>query len=332
MSAAKKVVTLLRQQWTTWCEADQLLEGAAKQAKDLAALLDRTVAHAESNSQLITGQRGCGKTAVLNAALRELTKKYADQSRPPYLVVHLDGQVLTEDRAALQEIAWQLAVEQQLERQTFGSFAETLAFLLKTLRKSDAKETTPVIFILNEIDQFALHPKQTLLYNLFDIVQSQSSPIAVVGVTCRLVRLFLFLFFNSLSVLAPSQPLCLGLSRAAGKASQVSLLTSNDGGEAAGEHRVLLRDRREALAAPSLCHRDWRIIHKWFQAKRQRCCRVFRLCSLCSRLHGAGLGACIFFVQVQFNVFSHARHCGKTKRTSPSSRARTNLLVMSPAF
>jgi origin recognition complex subunit 4 len=33
---------------------------------------------------------------------------------------------------------------------------------------------------------FAQHPKQALLYNLFDIAQSSQNPIAVLGLTCRL--------------------------------------------------------------------------------------------------------------------------------------------------
>jgi origin recognition complex subunit 4 len=43
-----------------------------------------------------------------------------------------------------------------------------------------------VIFIINEFDMFAYHPRQTLLYNLFDIAQARKAPIAVIGCTTRL--------------------------------------------------------------------------------------------------------------------------------------------------
>jgi len=43
-----------------------------------------------------------------------------------------------------------------------------------------------VIFIINEFDMFAYHPRQTLLYNLFDIAQARKAPIAVLGCTTRL--------------------------------------------------------------------------------------------------------------------------------------------------
>ena len=43
-----------------------------------------------------------------------------------------------------------------------------------------------VVFIIDEFDMFALHPRQTLLYNLFDIAQSRKAPVAILGCTARL--------------------------------------------------------------------------------------------------------------------------------------------------
>jgi origin recognition complex subunit 4 len=42
-----------------------------------------------------------------------------------------------------------------------------------------------VVFVLDEFELFASHPRQTLLYNLFDIAQSRKAPIAVLGLTTR---------------------------------------------------------------------------------------------------------------------------------------------------
>jgi len=67
----------------------------------------------------------------------------------------------------------------------FGTFAETLAFLLKALRGGNS-ESLPILFILEEFDLFAHHKNQTLLYNLFDITQAGLTPMAVVGITCRI--------------------------------------------------------------------------------------------------------------------------------------------------
>lgn len=43
-----------------------------------------------------------------------------------------------------------------------------------------------IVFVIDEFDMFASHPRQTLLYNLFDIAQSRKAPIAVIGCTTRL--------------------------------------------------------------------------------------------------------------------------------------------------
>lgn len=40
-----------------------------------------------------------------------------------------------------------------------------------------------VIFVIDEFDMFTYHPRQTLLYNLFDVAQARKAPIAVLGCT-----------------------------------------------------------------------------------------------------------------------------------------------------
>jgi origin recognition complex subunit 4 len=67
------------------------------------------------------------------------------------------------------------------------SFADTLTTFLFTLsHPSELAETTEettsasVIFILDSFDEFLSHPRQALLYNLFDIAQSRKAPIAVI--------------------------------------------------------------------------------------------------------------------------------------------------------
>ena len=67
-----------------------------------------------------------------------------------------------------------------------SSFADTLSYVLSLL-KSGTSSSVPIVIILDEMDLFAQHSKQTLLYNLFDIAQRNENPIAVVGFTCRLV-------------------------------------------------------------------------------------------------------------------------------------------------
>ena len=87
-------------------------------------------------------------------------------------------------RIALDEITRQLRLENAVGDRVFGTFAETLSFLLQALRGGNS-ESLPIIFVLEEFDLFAHHKNQTLLYNLFDISQAGLTPMAVVGITSR---------------------------------------------------------------------------------------------------------------------------------------------------
>ncbi|XP_053494382.1 origin recognition complex subunit 4 [Ictalurus furcatus] len=158
--------------------------GLESQYKHLLELLRRTAVHGESNSVLIVGPRGSGKTMLLRCALRELLE--LQEAKKNVLQVHLSGLLQTDDRIALREITRQLQLENVVGDKVFGSFAENLVFLLDALKKGDKSSSRPVLFILEEFDLFAHHKNQTLLYNLLDVSQSAQAPVAVVGLTCRL--------------------------------------------------------------------------------------------------------------------------------------------------
>ncbi|XP_014637923.1 PREDICTED: origin recognition complex subunit 4 isoform X2 [Ceratotherium simum simum] len=160
------------------------LFGVQVQYKHLIELLKRTAIHGESNSVLIIGPRGSGKTMLINRALKELME--VEEVSENILQVHLNGLLQINDKIALKEITRQLNLENVVGDKVFGSFAENLSFLLEALQKGDRTSSCPVIFVLDEFDLFAHHKNQTLLYNLFDISQSAQTPIAVIGLTCRL--------------------------------------------------------------------------------------------------------------------------------------------------
>ncbi|XP_047403353.1 origin recognition complex subunit 4 isoform X2 [Sciurus carolinensis] len=160
------------------------LFGVQVQYKHLIELLKRTAIHGESNSVLIIGPRGSGKTMLINHALKELMD--IEVVSENILQVHLNGLLQINDKIALKEITRQLSLENVVGDKVFGSFAENLSFLLEALKKGDRTSSCPVIFILDEFDLFAHHKNQTLLYNLFDISQSAQTPVAVIGLTCRL--------------------------------------------------------------------------------------------------------------------------------------------------
>lgn len=157
----------------------------------VASIIDQTVSAGESNSMLLIGARGCGKTALINQVLHEQAKKHSDD----FHVVRLNGFVHTDDKIALRDIWRQLGREMELDEDESSAknYADTMSKLLALLSHpaemgtgSADQITKSVIFILDEFELFATHPRQTLLYNLFDIAQSRKAPIAVLGLTTRI--------------------------------------------------------------------------------------------------------------------------------------------------
>ena len=167
------------------------LTGLDEEYTKVSNLIAHTVTAGESNSMLVIGARGSGKTALVNHILHEQAVQHPND----FHVVRLNGFIHTDDKIALREIWRQLGREMELddEESTSKNHADTLATLLALLshpaelgRDQPDLLTKSVIFILHEFDLFAGHPRQTLLYNLFDIAQSRKAPIAVLGLTTRI--------------------------------------------------------------------------------------------------------------------------------------------------
>ena len=154
-------------------------------------LVEQTVLAGEGNSILIIGSRGSGKTTLVETAISELASDHRDE----FHVVRLNGFIHTDDKLALREIWRQLGREMEVEDEVKGgrsNYADTLTSLLallshpaQALEDDDAATARSVLFILDEFDLFASHPRQTLLYNLFDVAQSRNAPIAVLGLTTK---------------------------------------------------------------------------------------------------------------------------------------------------
>ncbi|OJD12152.1 hypothetical protein ACJ73_09402 [Blastomyces percursus] len=157
-------------------------------------LVEQTVVAGEGNSLLLLGSRGCGKTAIVEAVISSLANNHCDD----FHVVRLNGFLHTDDRIALREIWRQLGREMNTEDETSKtiSYADTMASLLALLSHPEElfgvsedpnaiATAKSVIIVLDEFDLFAYHPRQTLLYNLFDIAQARKAPLAVLGLTTK---------------------------------------------------------------------------------------------------------------------------------------------------
>ncbi|KAK2731208.1 origin recognition complex subunit [Colletotrichum kahawae] len=154
-------------------------------------LLEQTVLAGEGNSMLVIGARGCGKTTLVESIVSDLSLQYKKE----FHVVRLNGFIHTDDKLALKEIWRQLGKEMDAEDDITArsNYADTMASLLALLshpsEMAQAEEgvtSQAVIFVIDEFDMFAAHPRQTLLYNLFDIAQARKAPIAVLGCTTRM--------------------------------------------------------------------------------------------------------------------------------------------------
>ena len=158
-------------------------------------LVSQTVLAGEGNSMLIIGSRGSGKTTLIETVISDLGASHQDD----FHVVRLNGFVHTDDKLALREIWRQLGREMDVDNDDLGgsrsSYADTLTSLLALLIHSAVSEdydqpattkSKSIIFILDEFHLFTTHPRQTLLYNLFDTAQSHAAPICVLGLTTNL--------------------------------------------------------------------------------------------------------------------------------------------------
>ncbi|KAG0649440.1 Origin recognition complex subunit 4 [Hyphodiscus hymeniophilus] len=167
------------------------LRGHDEEMRKVFQVVEQTVLAGEGNSMLVIGARGSGKTTLVESVISDLSTDH----RENFHVVRLNGFIHTDDKLALKEIWRQLGREMDAEDEMTGkaNHADTLASLLALLShpseisEDQANQTAKsVVFVLDEFDLFTTHPRQTLLYNLFDIAQARKAPIVVLGLTTRI--------------------------------------------------------------------------------------------------------------------------------------------------
>lgn len=153
---------------------------------DCVSLIKRTIDHCENNSALVIGPRGSGKTFIIQEAIKTISSYLEEKGcKNDLLVLRLSGCLQSDDKAALVEISKQLELENVINDKLMGSFADNFDFLLRSFR-TGGKETKPILFILDEFDLFTQHKNQLLLYTILNTIQISSSPMCLIGSTCRL--------------------------------------------------------------------------------------------------------------------------------------------------
>lgn len=186
--------------------------------RDISRILKQSIVQKESHSVIMVGDRNSFKTYLVDHELNLLRSDYHDQ----FITVKLDGFVHNE-KDAINGIANQLEIQlkkihdessnqksngvSKVGKQSTdtnnnnidndaninsGSLTEIFEKILRLLdsasRTHNDNTTTKitVIFIFNEIDTFAGPIRQTLLYNLFDMVEHARVPVCIFGNTTKL--------------------------------------------------------------------------------------------------------------------------------------------------
>ncbi|GAA5975210.1 hypothetical protein JCM5350_000185 [Sporobolomyces pararoseus] len=175
--------------------------GYSEWEKPLRGTLNEVVTRGMGNAIVLLGPRGVGKTMLIERTLRVM--KFVHQDQHDFVTVRLSGLVHTTDRLALRSIAIQMREQgfksageaDQLEEGDFSSNSATMSTLLRLLEPSSStaantasqESSKPIILIVDEFDLFALHPRQSFLYCLLDIVQGnrRRGGVGVVGVSSR---------------------------------------------------------------------------------------------------------------------------------------------------
>lgn len=203
---------LLKQlQFTLPVESNLVLPYLLETEQEIDRISKQAVVQKESHSAIIVGQREGFKTYLLEHVISKISRDFKDQ----FITIRLNGLIHTE-LTAINSIAIQL--EQQLnslqenndqkerldlensivEDISNGSLTEVFEKILHLLdvasnsnemdggssKAGDSKVT--VLFIFDEIDSFAGPVRQTLLYNLFDMVEHARVPVCIFGCTTKL--------------------------------------------------------------------------------------------------------------------------------------------------
>jgi origin recognition complex subunit 4 len=143
------------------------LYGYESELKYLKKIINNTIESGESNSVLICGDPGCGKTTLLETCLSQI------KTDSNISIVRLNGFIHGNDLSTIRFIARQLEMN-----------ANDIVHIMQELKNLCLKPKYRALIILDHFDIFCRR-NQTLLYNLFDLSQHSSS-VCIIGMTTRL--------------------------------------------------------------------------------------------------------------------------------------------------
>jgi len=162
------------------------LDTVERQRNELYTTLSQAIQNQEQNlSIVLEGGSGTGKTTILTDCFNKIREKDID-----FHVVWLNGYVQTTDKCALDEVIRQLSlvsVELQKLQDTEEQEGEDFARddYIRSVLQQGKRVQNPIIFVLDDFDEFACRAKQSLLYYLLDLQQMKEVQICIIGTTVR---------------------------------------------------------------------------------------------------------------------------------------------------
>eukprot|EP00484_Ammonia_sp_Unknown_P002012 CAMPEP_0197023366 /NCGR_PEP_ID=MMETSP1384-20130603/4065_1 /TAXON_ID=29189 /ORGANISM="Ammonia sp." /LENGTH=496 /DNA_ID=CAMNT_0042451563 /DNA_START=214 /DNA_END=1701 /DNA_ORIENTATION=- len=179
-------------------------------------ILHSTMEGEGNTSVLLFGRNGFGKSSLISYVMHQIEQKFGKNT---FIYIYLNANLHTTDIESLYEIVSQLAHQNgktfhfnlfqnqeaedqagdvgnprqsdKLKKIKKSDFVDNLEFLVEELKKvtmenyekHNKKNRKPIYIVLDHFELFAKRHKQTLLYNLFDLNQSQSSLLNIIGIT-----------------------------------------------------------------------------------------------------------------------------------------------------
>ena len=146
------------------------------------------------NSSILIGPRASGKSTLIKQLIEEINQK-SDFKNHQIETLRLDGLIFAETRSVLNFLLSKfrslLSVKNETELEEEEDISEFMAFdqltaLVKRFFAPNIKQSAKkrfVIFVLEDLERFAAHPQQNLLYCLFEL--ALTLPVFVIGTSCR---------------------------------------------------------------------------------------------------------------------------------------------------
>ena len=157
----------------------------SSQHSSLFDLLDRTLTSKSNNAALLIGYSGAGKSALMQSVLLDLHRRHSPHGRS-FTSVRLNGRLHSDDTTGMRELVRQLTVDLEMEAPPANADFTGLYVYLQDILRSSVLASTPVFFLLDHFEAFAVDKsKQSLLYNLCDLLQGDYQ-LAIIGLSQRI--------------------------------------------------------------------------------------------------------------------------------------------------